>query len=38
MFIVIIYWGQKTFQVSIMGYINLVAYVERKIDNIFCNI
>lgn len=34
MFTVITHRGQKTFQVPIMGYINLVAYVQRKIDNI----
>lgn len=26
--------GQKTLPVLIMGYINSVAYVEHKIDNI----
>lgn len=26
-FIIITYWGLETFQVSIMGYNNLVAYV-----------
>ena len=34
MFTVITHRGQETFQVPIMGYINLVAYVQRKIDNI----
>ncbi len=34
MFTVIIYRSQETFQVSIIGYINSVAYVQRKIDNI----
>lgn len=34
MFIVVTHQGQETFQVPIMGYINLVAYVQRKIDNI----
>ena len=34
MFTVITHRGQETFQVSIMGYINLVAYVQREIDNI----
>lgn len=35
MFTVITHRGQETFQVPIMGYINLVAYVQREIDNIF---
>ena len=34
MFTVVIHFGQKTFQVPIMGYINSVAYVQREIDNI----
>lgn len=34
MFIVITYCDQETFQVPIMGYINSVAYIQRKIDNI----
>lgn len=37
MFIVIMHHGQKTFQVLIMGYINLVAYVQQKVDNILRN-
>ena len=35
MFTVVIHRGQETFQVPIMGYINLVAYVQQEIDNIF---
>ena len=38
MFTVITHRGQKTFQVPIMGYINLVAYVQREIDNILHNV
>ena len=38
MFTVITYQGQETFQVPIMGYINSVAYVQRKIDNILHNV
>ena len=34
MFTVVTHRGQETFQVPIMGYINLVAYVQREIDNI----
>ena len=34
MFTVVTHRGQKTFQVSIMGYINSVAYVQQEIDNI----
>lgn len=34
MFTVVTHRGQETFQVPIMGYINSVAYVQRKIDNI----
>ena len=34
MFIIVTYKGQKMFQVLIMDYINLVAYVQHKIDNI----
>lgn len=34
MFTVVTYRGQKIFQVAIMSYINLVAYVQREIDNI----
>ena len=37
-FTVITYRGQVTFQVPIMGYINSVAYVQRKIDNILRNV
>lgn len=33
-FTTITYRGQKTFQVLIIRYINSVAYVQRKIDNI----
>lgn len=36
-FIVITYCGQETFQVPIMEYINQVAYVQQKIDNILRN-
>lgn len=35
MFTVVTHQGQKTFQVLIIGYINLVAYVQREIDKIF---
>ena len=38
MFTIITHRGQETFQVPIMGYINLVAYVQREIDNILCNV
>lgn len=38
MFIVITYQGQKIFQGLIMEDINLVAYVQRKIENIFWNV
>lgn len=34
MFTVITNCGQETFQVPIIGYINSVVYVQRKIDNI----
>ncbi len=34
MFTVITHRGQETFQVPIMGYVNLVAYVQHEIDNI----
>lgn len=34
MFTVVTHCDQETFQVLIMGYINLVAYVQREIDNI----
>lgn len=34
MFTVLTHRGQKTFQVPIMGYINLVAYMQRQMDNI----
>ena len=34
MFTVVTHRGQKTFQVPIMGYINSVAYVQQKINNI----
>ena len=34
MFTVVTHWGQETFQVPIMGYINSVAYIQREIDNI----
>lgn len=34
MFTIVIYRGQETFQVPIIGYINSVAYVQREIDNI----
>ncbi len=37
-FTVIIHRGQETFLVPIMGYINSVAYVQRKIDNILHNV
>lgn len=35
MFTLITYERQKIVQVPIMSYINLAAYVQRKIDNIF---
>ena len=38
MFTVVTHRGQKTFQVSNMGYINSVAYVQREIDNILRDI
>ena len=38
MFTVITHCGQETFQVPIMGYINLIAYVQHEIDNILCNV
>ena len=38
MFTVITHRGQETFQVPIMGYINLVAYVQREINNILCSV
>ena len=34
MFTVVTHHGQETFQVPIMGYINLVAYVQQEINNI----
>lgn len=34
MFTVIIHCNQETFQVPIMRYINLVAYIQQEIDNI----
>lgn len=34
MFTVVTHRGQETFQVSIMDYINLIAYVQQEIDNI----
>ncbi len=37
-FTVVIHWGQETFQVPIMGYINSVAYVQCEIDNILWEI
>ncbi len=37
-FTVVTYQGQETFQVLITGYINLVAYVQRKIDNILWDV
>ena len=38
MFTVIIHRGQEIFLVPIMGYINSVAYVQCKIDNILRHI
>lgn len=35
MFTVVTHRGQEMFQVLIIGYINLAAYIQRKIDNIF---
>lgn len=37
MFTIITYCSQETFQILIMGYINLMAYVQYKIDNILQN-
>ena len=34
MFIVVTHYGQETFQVPIMGYINSVTYIQQEIDNI----
>ncbi len=34
MFTVVTYYGQETFQVPIMGYINSVAYIQQEINNI----
>lgn len=34
MFTVVTHYEQKTFQVPIMSYINLVAYAQQKINNI----
>lgn len=38
MFTIITICEQKTFQVPIMSYINLVAYVQQKIDDILYNV
>ena len=38
MFTVVTDCGQETFQVPIIGYINLVAYVQQEIDNILCEV
>ena len=38
MFTIVTHRGQETFQVPIMGYINSVAYVQREIDNILCDV
>ena len=38
MFMVITYYEQKTFQVSIIGYINFGVYVKLKIDIILQDI
>lgn len=38
MFTVVTHQGQETFQVLIMDYINLVAYVQYKINNILRNV
>lgn len=38
MFIVVTYCKQKIFQILIMGYINLIAHVQRKINNILWEI
>lgn len=38
MFTVVTHYGQKTFQVLIMSYINSIAYVQREINNIFRDI
>lgn len=34
MFTIVTHCGQKIFQILIIGYINLVAYIQRKINNI----
>lgn len=38
MFTIVTYKGQEIFQAPIMGYINLVTYVQQEIDNILCDI
>lgn len=38
MFTIVTYRGQEIFQAPIMGYINLVTYVQQEIDNILCDI
>ena len=38
MFTVVTHRGQETFQMPIIGYINLVAYIQHKIDNILYNV
>ena len=38
MFTIVTYHGQEIFQVPIIGYINLMAYVQWEIDNILRNV
>lgn len=38
MFTVVTHYGQEIFQVPIMGYINLVTYIQHEIDNILRNV
>lgn len=35
MFTIMTYCGQKNFLIPIMGYINLIVYLQQKIDIIF---
>lgn len=38
MFTIVTHYGQKTFQVLIIEYINSVVYIQREIDNILQNV
>lgn len=38
MFIVIIYRGLETIEILIISYINSMAYIQHKIDNILCDV